>query len=53
MPLDWSDLNAPPERWTLITVPQRLKRLKADPWASCWTATQEISDTSFDAIQGY
>ena len=33
MPLDWSDLTGPPERWTLTTVPRRLKRLRADPWA--------------------
>ena len=51
MPLDWSDLNASPERWTLTTVPQRLTRLRADPWAKYWTAAQEISDASFAAIQ--
>jgi bifunctional non-homologous end joining protein LigD len=52
MPLDWSDLNASPERWTLTTVPQRLKRLRADPWAKYWTAAQEISDASFAAVRG-
>ena len=37
MPLDWSDLSASPERWTLTTAPRRLKRLRADPWAEYWT----------------
>jgi DNA primase len=52
MPLDWSDLNASPERWTLTTVPQRLKRLRIDPWAKYWTGGQEISEASFTAVQG-
>jgi bifunctional non-homologous end joining protein LigD len=52
MPLDWSDLNASPERWTLTTVPQRLKHRRGDPWATYWTAAQEISDASFAAVQG-
>ena len=51
MPLDWSDLSASPERWTLTTVPRRLKRLRADPWAEYWTAAQEIADASFAAVQ--
>jgi bifunctional non-homologous end joining protein LigD len=52
MPLDWNDLTASPERWTLVTVPKRLKRLRADPWAKYWTAAQEISDASFAAVRG-
>jgi len=52
MPLDWSDLTASPERWTLTTVPKRLKRLRADPWAKYWTAAQAISDASFAAVRG-
>ena len=31
MPLDWSDLNASPERWTLLTAARRLKRLRDRP----------------------
>jgi bifunctional non-homologous end joining protein LigD len=50
MPLDWNDLKASPERWTLTTVPQRLKRLRIDPWAEYWTSAQEISDASFAAV---
>jgi bifunctional non-homologous end joining protein LigD len=51
VPLNWDDLNAPPGRWALTTVPQRLKRLRVDPWARYWTAAQEISDASFAAVQ--
>ena len=51
MPVDWDDLGSSPERWTLITVPKRLKRLRADPWAAYWTAAQKIPDASFRAIR--
>jgi bifunctional non-homologous end joining protein LigD len=51
MPLDWSDLSASPERWTLTTVPRRLTRLRADPWAQYWACHQAISDESFAAVQ--
>jgi bifunctional non-homologous end joining protein LigD len=51
MPVDWSALNASPERWTLTTVPSRLKDLRADPWAEYWTCTQEISARSYAAVQ--
>lgn len=52
MPVDWEDLGSSPERWTLITVPKRLKRLRVDPWAAYWTAAQKIPDASFEAIKG-
>jgi bifunctional non-homologous end joining protein LigD len=52
VPLDWQELSAgPPERWTLLTVPRRLHRLRTDPWASYWTARQRITDTSIDALR--
>jgi bifunctional non-homologous end joining protein LigD len=51
MPIDWSELNASPERWTLTTVPQRLKRLRSDPWAEYWACRQDISDASFAAVR--
>jgi hypothetical protein len=35
MPLSWDDLNEPPDRWTLLTVPRRLERLRSDPWKDC------------------
>jgi bifunctional non-homologous end joining protein LigD len=52
MPVDWSDLRASQERWRLTTVPQHRKRLRANPWATYWTAGQEISDASFAALRG-
>jgi bifunctional non-homologous end joining protein LigD len=51
MPVDWDDLRSLPERWTLITVPTRLKRVRVDPWAAYWTAAQKIPDASFNAIK--
>ncbi|HEU4689348.1 MAG TPA: non-homologous end-joining DNA ligase [Vicinamibacterales bacterium] len=51
MPIAWSDLKNSPERWTLTTVPQRLKRLRTDPWAKYWACHQEISDASIAAVR--
>jgi bifunctional non-homologous end joining protein LigD len=51
MPLDWSELRDPPGRWTLMTVPRRLARLRSDPWKRYWTDAQEISDASFAAVK--
>jgi len=50
MPLEWRELGGGPERWTLLTVPQRLKRLKTDPWAGYWTASQRLSNASISAM---
>ena len=50
VPLDWSELSAKPDRWTLLTVPRRLHRLRKDPWAGYWTASQQVSAASIDAI---
>jgi bifunctional non-homologous end joining protein LigD len=50
MPLEWRELGDGPERWTLLTVPQRLKRLKTDPWAGYGTASQRLSNTSIRAM---
>lgn len=51
MPIDWADLKTPPERWTVITVPKRLRRVRSDPWAGYWTAVQEVSEASFEAVR--
>jgi len=51
MSLDWQELSGGPERWTLMTVPRRLKRLKVDPWAGYWTAKQQISAASIKALK--
>jgi bifunctional non-homologous end joining protein LigD len=50
MPLDWKELSAGPERWTLTTVPGRLKRL-TDPWARYWKAKQGLSNASIKALK--
>jgi bifunctional non-homologous end joining protein LigD len=50
MPLGWRDLRGAPEAWTLLTVPQQLKRLKMDPWAGYWRASQRLSKASIRAM---
>ena len=50
MPLEWRELGGGPERWTLLTAAQRLKRLKTDPWAGYWTASQGLSNASIRAV---
>src|SRR5207244_11287062 len=40
MPLDWNDLGDPPRRWTLLTVPRRFDRVRADPWKDYWETAQ-------------
>jgi len=50
MPLDWNDLDEPPDRWTLLTAPRRLDRLRTDPWKDYWSAAQIISAASFSAV---
>lgn len=50
MPLDWDELKSAPERWTLLTAPRRLDRLRTDPWKDYWSAAQVISAASFAAV---
>jgi bifunctional non-homologous end joining protein LigD len=49
MPLDWNELRDLPSRWTLSSVPQRLARIRNDPWKGYWTGAQRISNASFAA----
>jgi len=51
MPLDWNDLDEPPDRWTLLTAPGRLEHLRADPWKDYWHAAQLIPAASFAAVR--
>jgi bifunctional non-homologous end joining protein LigD len=53
MPLDWMELSAGPERWTLTTVPGRLKRLNVDPWAGYWSASQRLSAATIKALRRF
>ena len=50
MPVDWKNLDDTPERWTLLNVPQRLARLRKDPWQRSWESSQEISAASLAAV---
>ena len=50
MPLAWDQLKDPPARWTLLTVPQRLDRIRVDPWKDYWKSAQLISAASFAAV---
>ena len=50
MPVDWKDVDDTPERWTLLNVPQRLARLRKDPWQQYWDSAQEISAASLAAV---
>jgi bifunctional non-homologous end joining protein LigD len=50
MPLGWTELREPPERWTILTVPRRLARVRADPWKGYWQCAQTILAASFAAV---
>jgi DNA primase len=39
-----------PARFTIATVPQRLKRLRADPWKAYWTAKQRLPREAVRAL---
>jgi bifunctional non-homologous end joining protein LigD len=45
-PLDWSELSAKfdPAKFNVITIPQRLKRLRNDPWADMGALGQLLPD---------
>jgi len=51
MPVGWHDLSRGPDRWTLMTVPSRLKRARTDPWADYWTSQQRLSAMSIKALR--
>ena len=51
VPVDWEELGSRAERWTLATVPRRLRQLRSDPWAGYRTASQRIQQSSIDALQ--
>ena len=49
-PLDWNELDERPERFTVLTVPRRLARLRTDPWAAYWRSAQVLSAASLEAV---
>jgi bifunctional non-homologous end joining protein LigD len=50
MPLAWRDLAGGPDRWTMLSVPSRLTRLKSDPWSDYWSCRQRLSARSLKAV---
>jgi bifunctional non-homologous end joining protein LigD len=50
-PITWKELSIEPSRWTLATVPQRLRRLETDPWADYWTTSQRLTNASINALR--
>jgi len=52
VPLAWDELEPRlrPARFTLHTVPARLRRLRRDPWAAYWTTRQRLPTNARDAL---
>ena len=50
MPLEWRELRGGPTKWNLLTAVQRLKRLRTDPWAGYWSASQRLSNAAIAAV---
>ena len=51
MPVSWRNLGRGPERWSLLTVPPRLRRLKTDPWEGYWESRQRLSAAAMHAVR--
>jgi bifunctional non-homologous end joining protein LigD len=51
VPIRWDDLRHPPQRWTLVTIRERLGRLRTDPWAGYWTSPQLLSERAVRAVE--
>lgn len=51
MPIAWRDLAGGPERWTMQTVPTRLKRTRTDPWLDYWESRQRLSAATIQALR--
>ncbi len=53
VPLAWTELKASldPASFSVITVPQRLRRLRVDPWKDYWTTRQQISESIISAVR--
>jgi len=53
VPLAWSELSVgkPPDRFTIATVPDRLARLRRDPWHEYWRTTQQIPRNAIAALE--
>lgn len=49
-PIDWKELGGGAERWTLLTVPRRLKR-RSDPWADYWKSKQKVTTAAIAVLR--
>ena len=52
MPFTWSELSAsrPPHRFTLLTVPARLSRLRSNPWKAYDSLRQKVPRGAITAL---
>ena len=53
VPLTWTELSPSrtPDRFTLRTVPDRLARLRSDPWTDYWRTKQRIAENAVAALE--
>lgn len=53
VPITWTELkpSLDPSAFTLQTVPQRLKRLRRDPWKDYWTTRQTLTKQMLKAVR--
>jgi len=53
VPLAWTELSPakPPDRFTVATVPQRLERLRTDPWKQYWKTRQQMPRGAVRALE--
>jgi bifunctional non-homologous end joining protein LigD len=52
VPVTWEELRVSldPQSFTILTVPKRLARLKADPWAGYWKCRQKLTAQLLRAV---
>ena len=52
VPVTWEELRVSldPRSFSVLTVPKRLAKLKADPWAGYWTCRQRLTSRLIRAI---
>ena len=53
VPIAWDELRRPgsPSDFTVATVPQRLSRLRSDPWGGYWRSRQKLTQQRLKAVQ--
>lgn len=52
VPITWNELkpSLDPQSFTMLTVPRRLERLRADPWKDYWSTRQRITKAMIKAV---